>query len=128
MGERKAAERLRQRLGRGALRRAAGAGHKIVGADLLRPQPDLHRLGDAAPGMGIRGHQHPRRAAGRQVGLERLGVERIVVDQQDAFALVPQPLPHGGKRRLLLLVGRRPSRAARQARPGRRACRPPSAP
>ena len=109
VGERKAAERLRQRLGGGALRRAAGAGHKIVGADLLRPEPDLHRRGDAAPGMRVRGDQHPRRAAGRQVGLERLGIERIVEDQQDAFALVPQPLSHRGKRRLLLLVGRHPA-------------------
>ena len=46
----------------GALGCAAGAGDEIIGANFLRPQPDLDRRRHAAPGMRVRGDQHGRRA------------------------------------------------------------------
>ena len=55
--------------------------------------------------MGVRRDQDLRAPAARQVGLERIGIDRVVEDEQDALALVPQPLHHRGERRLLLLVG-----------------------
>jgi hypothetical protein len=44
MGERQASQRLRQILGRFALRAASGAGDQVIGADLLGPQLDRNRL------------------------------------------------------------------------------------
>jgi hypothetical protein len=90
------AERLRQILGRRPIADAAGAGDEKIGTDLLRPEPDLDRLGDAAPDARVRGHDDLGRAAARQVGPDRVGAQRVVVDQQDAVALVAQPLYDDG--------------------------------
>ena len=98
------AQRLGQILGRLALRAAAGARDQELGADLLGPDPDLDRLGQPAPGIGVRGDQHPRRPAARQIGKQRIGIDRIVEDQQDAVALMPQPLADRGQGRRFLLV------------------------
>ena len=108
MRERQPAERLRQRQGRVALARAAGAGDQVVGADLLRPEPDFDRRRHPAPSVGVRRDENLRAPAARQVGLERIRIDRIVEDEQDALALVPQPLHHGGERRFLLVVRRYP--------------------
>src|SRR5258708_32310527 len=78
MGERKAAERLRQCLGLRALSHTAGAGNEKIGADIPGPDPDLHRRRDAAPGMGVRGDEHPHRAAPWQIRLSRLRGRRTV--------------------------------------------------
>ena len=109
MGERQPAQRLRQGLRGGALVGAAGARHQIVGAGRLGPDADRDRRGDPAPSLRVRGDQHLAAAAARQVGLERVGIRRIVEDEQDAFALVPQPLHHHRKRRRLLVVGADPA-------------------
>ncbi len=50
-----------------------------------------------------------RAPAARQVGLERIRIDCVVEDEQDALALVLQPLHHGGERRLLLVVGGDPA-------------------
>jgi hypothetical protein len=106
--ERQPVERFGQSERGGALGRAAGAGDEIIGANFLWPQPDLDRRRHAAPGMRVRGDQHARHAAARQIGLERVGIDGVVVDQQNALALVHKPLHYGLERRLLLLVGRHP--------------------
>jgi len=53
MGKRQAAQRLRQNLGRFALSIPAGPRDHIIGRDLLGPDPNFDRHGDAAPGMRI---------------------------------------------------------------------------
>ena len=44
MGERKAAQRLRQSLGGSTFVRTAGAGNKVIGADRLGPEAQFDRL------------------------------------------------------------------------------------
>jgi hypothetical protein len=44
--------------------------------------------------VGVRRDQDARRAAGRQIGFEARRVDRVVVDQQQPIALVPQTLAH----------------------------------
>ncbi len=111
MRQRQPAERFRQGLGGLPLVGAAGARHEVVGADRLGPDPDLDRRRDPAPSLGVRRDQHLAAAAGRQVGLERIGIGGIVENKQDTLALVPQPFHHGGKRGLLLVVGADPAEA-----------------
>ena len=69
MRERQAAQRLRQRLGLGALLVASRAGDEVVRADLLRPDADFDQRGDSAPRRRVRRDERARRAAGRQIGL-----------------------------------------------------------
>ena len=65
--------------------------------------------------MGIRGDQHLGTTAAGQIGFQRIGIGRIVVDEQNALALVAQALHHGGNRWLLLVV--RPDPAEPDAKP-----------
>ena len=108
--ERQAAERLREHLRSGALVLAAGAGDEIVGADFLRPEADFDWRGDSAPGVGVRRDQHARRPARRQIGFEARRVDRVVIDQQQPVALVPQPLAHFVERWFLFLVDSDPAK------------------
>src|SRR5580704_19633140 len=87
MGERKPAERFRQRLSGGALDFATGAGDEVVSANFLGPKSNFDRLGDAEPGMRVRGDQYTRHTAARQIFAQGGGIRRIVVNEQNAIAL-----------------------------------------
>ena len=69
MGERQAAERLRQILGRIALALPGGARNQVIGADLLGPQADS--TGSATPRQAgaFEVTSHPRRPAAGQIRL-----------------------------------------------------------
>jgi hypothetical protein len=80
------------------------ASANVFATDLLRPQADFDGLGNPAPGRRIRGDQTFRSPATRQIGFDRIRIDRIVIDEQNTFALLRQPLHHGGKRGLLLIL------------------------
>src|ERR1700730_2840010 len=103
-GERQTAKRFGQGLGRSALRLAPGARDEIIGADVLGPGSDFNRLRHPAPGMRVRGDKYVRSTATRQIGLERVGINRVVEDEKEPLALMPQPFHHCLNCQLLILV------------------------
>jgi hypothetical protein len=104
VSERQSTKRLGQHLGHFAFPVAAGSGDQIVGANLLGPEADFDRFGDAAPAGRVRCDQDTRRAASRQVGPQPIGVERVVENQQDALYFVTQPFHDRGECRLFFIV------------------------
>jgi hypothetical protein len=58
---------------------APTAHDQIIGADLLRPQLDFDRRSDTAPSIGIRGDEHLRSSAARQIELYRVGVAMTAI-------------------------------------------------
>ena len=60
--------------------------------------------------MCVRGDQHLRTATQRQIGLQRVRLDGVVVDQQNAIALFAQSLHNSSERRSFLLISGYPGK------------------
>jgi hypothetical protein len=59
--------------------------------------------------MRVRGYEHARRAAARQIRLERVRVDCVIEDEQDSLAFLAELLHYGAECGLLSFLGTDPA-------------------
>src|SRR5262249_35675519 len=109
--ERQTAERFRQDFSCVTLRMSSRACDQVICANFLPPNADFDWLSDAAPSVSIGGDQDLTSPTAREIRFERVRIDGIIVDEENAVALIAQPLHHSDKYALLVFVRADPAEA-----------------